>query len=93
MVAPSPTRVLASLVGVLLFAVTANADVLCAKRQRDGSLNGPVKIRPACRAGEVTLRAAEAVLPKAKGEDEAVWVERARAGSVRGLKAAVKKGA
>ena len=33
----------------------ANADVLCAKRQRDGSLNGPVKIRPACRAGEVTL--------------------------------------
>jgi len=55
MVAPSPTRVLASLVGVLLFAVTANADVLCAKRQRDGILNGPVKIRPACRAGEVTL--------------------------------------
>jgi hypothetical protein len=50
-------------------------------------------LRAAVRAGEVTLRAAEAVLPKAKGEDEAVWVERARAGSVRGLKAAVKEGA
>src|SRR6266851_3938411 len=47
-------RSLAPLVGVLLFAVTAEASVLCAKRQRDGSLNGPVKIRPACRAGEVT---------------------------------------
>src|SRR5947199_9995393 len=46
---------LAPLVGVLLFAVTAEAGVLCAKRQRDGSLSGPVKIRPACRAGEVTL--------------------------------------
>jgi hypothetical protein len=49
-------------------------------------------LRAAVRAGEVTLRAAEAVLPRAKGEVEAAWVERARAGSVRGLKAAVKQG-
>src|SRR3954470_21805874 len=37
-------------------------------------------LREAVRAGEVTVRAAEAVLPKAKGDAEAAWVERARAG-------------
>src|SRR5207244_12683007 len=46
---------LAPLVGVLLFAVTAEASVLCGKRRRDGSLNGLVRVRQACEPGEVTL--------------------------------------
>src|SRR5256885_13480530 len=50
-------------------------------------------LRAAVRAGEVPLRAAEAVLPVAKGEHEAAWVGRARTESVRALKAAVKQGA
>jgi len=49
-------------------------------------------LRAAVRAGEVSIRAAEAVLPKALGEEEAKWVELARIGTVRGLKAAAKKG-
>ncbi len=48
-------KLLAPLVGLLLFAVTAEASVLCAKRRRDGSFNGAVKIRQACRSGEVGL--------------------------------------
>ena len=46
---------LAPLVGVLLFAVTADASVLCGKRRRDGSHNGLVRVRQACEPGEVTL--------------------------------------
>lgn len=48
-------------------------------------------LRAAVRAGEVTLRQAEAVLPLARGEAEAYWVERARKESVRALKKAVRK--
>ncbi|MFL5445665.1 MAG: HNH endonuclease [Myxococcales bacterium] len=58
-----------------------------ARKLRERSL-----LRAAVRAGEVSIRAAEAVLPKALGEEEAKWVELARIGTVRGLKAAAKKG-
>jgi hypothetical protein len=37
-------------------------------------------LREAVRAGQVTVRAAEAVLPKAKGDAEAAWVDRATCG-------------
>jgi len=47
-------------------------------------------LRAALRAGEVTPRQAEAVLPVARGDAEALWVERARVGTVRALKKAVK---
>jgi len=47
-------------------------------------------LRAAVRAGEVTPRQAEAVLPVARGDAEAPWVERARGGTVRSLKKAVK---
>jgi hypothetical protein len=48
-------------------------------------------LRAAVRAGEVTMRQAEAVLPLARGDEEALWVERARNhGTVRGLAEAVK---
>jgi hypothetical protein len=43
----------------------------------------------AVRAGHVTRRQAEAVLPVARGEEEALWVERARTGTVRRLKQSV----
>jgi len=46
-------------------------------------------LRAAVRAGEVTPRQAEAVLPVARGDAEAPWVERARAETVRALKKAV----
>jgi len=49
-------------------------------------------LRAAVRAGEVPIRAAEAVLPVAVGESEAFWVERARRQTVRALLAAVKRG-
>ncbi len=59
-----------------------------------GSLARELESRPllraAVRAGEVTPRQAEAVLPVARGDDEALWVERARVGTVRSLKKAVK---
>src|SRR4051794_18280127 len=45
-------------------------------------------LRAAVCAGEVSTRAAEAVVPVAKGEHEAAWVARARHDTVRGLKAA-----
>ena len=45
----------------------------------------------AVRAGEVTQRAAHAVLPVAKGDDEAAWVERAKVETVRRLEALVRK--
>jgi Domain of unknown function (DUF222) len=47
-------------------------------------------LQAAVRAGEVTPRHAEAVLPAARGDDEALWVEQARVGTVRGLKKKVK---
>jgi hypothetical protein len=43
------------------------------------------------RAGEVTVRQAEAVLPLARGEAEAHWVEEARKGSVRRLQESAKR--
>jgi len=49
-------------------------------------------LRAAVRAGEVPMRAAEAVLTVAVGESEAFWVERARHQTVRALKAAVQGG-
>src|SRR4051812_684108 len=66
-------------------ASTAQKMVRFARQLRERPL-----LRAAVRAGEVTLRAAEAVLPKARGDDEAAWVERARNETVRALKAAVK---
>jgi hypothetical protein len=48
-------------------------------------------LRAAVRAGEVSVRQAEAILPLAIGEDEAAWVARARRGTVRALKDAVKE--
>ena len=50
-------------------------------------------LRAAVRSGEVSLRAAQAVLPVAAGADEAAWVERARSMTVRGLLAAVREAA
>ncbi len=47
-------------------------------------------LRAALRGGTVTMRAAQAVLPVARGEDEARWVERAKVETVRALEAAVK---
>jgi hypothetical protein len=43
----------------------------------------------AVRYGHVTRRQAEAVMPVARGDDEALWVARARASTVRALEAAV----
>jgi len=48
-------------------------------------------LRAAVLAGEVTPRQADAVLLVARGDDEALWVERARVGTVRSLKKAVKE--
>lgn len=57
-------------------------------------LGAELRIRPllrgALRSGRVRLRAAETVLPVALGEDEARWVERAAAQTVRDLEAAVR---
>ncbi|MFL5309142.1 MAG: HNH endonuclease [Myxococcales bacterium] len=47
-------------------------------------------LRLAVRAGEVSVSAAEAVLPVAQGEEEACWVARARSQTVRALRDAVK---
>src|SRR4051812_29420406 len=66
-------------------ASTAQKMVRFARQLRQRPL-----LRAAVRAGEVTVRAAEAVLPKARGDDEAAWVDRARNETVRALKAAVK---
>jgi len=68
-------------------ASTAQKMARLARRLRDRPI-----LREAVRAGEVTVRAAEAVLPRAKAEDEAAWVQRARTESIRALLAAVKKG-
>src|SRR5512138_1739964 len=47
-------------------------------------------LRAAVRAGEVRVRAAQTVLPVAKGDAEAEWVERARTETVRALEKAVR---
>ncbi len=49
-------------------------------------------LRAAVQEGTVTARHAESVLRAARGDDEALWVERARNETVRALKAAVKDG-
>ncbi len=48
-------------------------------------------LRAAVRAGEVRCRAAQVVLPVARGESEAGWVERARTETIRALEAAVRE--
>jgi HNH endonuclease len=47
-------------------------------------------LRDAVRRGEVSARKASAVLPVARGEEEASWVARARVETVRALEAAVR---
>ena len=47
-------------------------------------------LRAALRGGTVTMRAAQAVLPVARGDDEAAWVELASRETVRALEEAVK---
>jgi hypothetical protein len=47
----------------------------------------------AVRSGHVTRRQAEAVLPVARGADEALWTERARTSTVRALKQCVGENA
>jgi hypothetical protein len=50
-------------------------------------------LRAAVRAGEVSLKQAEAIVDVAVGDSEAEWVERAKRDTVRGLLAAAKGGA
>src|SRR5206468_5998131 len=69
-------------------ASTAQKMVRFARKLRERPI-----LRAAVRAGEVTPRAAEAVMAEAHGENEVVWVERARRLTVRALLAAVKGGA
>src|SRR5512137_1217208 len=47
-------------------------------------------LRQAVRSGAVSARKAETVVPVARGEAEAAWVEKARSGTVRGLAAEVR---
>ena len=49
------------------------------------------RLREALRSGRVGLRAVETVLPVAKGEAEALWVERAARRTVRELEEAVRR--
>jgi HNH endonuclease len=67
-------------------ASTAQKMVRLARELRTRSL-----LRAAVRAGEVSVRQAEAVLPVARGEAEAHWVDRARKERVRALKSAVRE--
>ena len=48
-------------------------------------------LRAAVRSGQVSIRKAQAILPVARGEAEARWVERARGETVRALEAAVRE--
>jgi hypothetical protein len=48
-------------------------------------------LREALRSGKVLFRAAQVVLPVAKGEAEAAWVERASKETVRALEKAVRE--
>ncbi|MFL5435242.1 MAG: HNH endonuclease [Myxococcales bacterium] len=66
-------------------ASTAQKMVRFARRLRERPL-----LRAAVRTGQVTIRAAEAILPRALGEDEAAWVDRARHQTVRALQAEVR---
>jgi hypothetical protein len=66
-------------------ARTAQAMVRLGRALRERPL-----LRDAVRAGRVSVRAAQAVLPVARGEAEAAWVERARGLTVRALEAAVR---
>jgi len=66
-------------------ASTAHKMVRLARGLRERAL-----LRAAVRAGEVSVRRAEAVLPVARGEAEAGWVARARCETVRALKAAAR---
>jgi hypothetical protein len=67
-------------------ASTAEKMARLARALRERSL-----LRDALRAGLVSARKAEAILPVARGDDEAAWVERARRETVRALAAAVKE--
>jgi len=68
-----------------------NASTAQKKARFSRELRSRPLLRAAVRAGEVTMRQAEAVLPLARGDEEALWVERARnGGTVRGLTEAVK---
>jgi hypothetical protein len=53
-------------------------------------LAGRPRLRFAVHAGELSARKAETILPVARGDDEEVWVIRARGETVRALAAAVK---
>jgi len=64
---------------------TARNMVNLARELRDRPL-----LRGAVRRGEVSARKAQAVLPLARGEDEAAWIERAQRETVRALEAAVR---
>src|SRR5438270_7758918 len=66
-------------------ASTAVKMARLARRLRDRPL-----LREAVRRGEVSVRKAETVAPVAVGDDEARWILRAKAETVRSLKAAVK---
>jgi len=66
-------------------ASTAVKMARLARRLRDRPL-----LREAVRRGEVSVRKAETVAPVAAGDDEARWILRAKAETVRSLKAAVK---
>lgn len=73
-------------------------DIAGSTAQKLMRLSRELGSRPLLRAavweGTVTCRQAEAVLPVARGDDEALWVERARNGTVRALeKAASRLGA
>jgi len=46
-------------VGLILLATAAHASILCVKPQRNGTLNGPVRVRDACKPGERQLSASE----------------------------------
>jgi hypothetical protein len=66
-------------------ASTAVKMARLARRLRDRPL-----LREAVRRGEVTARKAEIIAPVAVGDDEARWILRAKAETVRSLKVAVK---
>ena len=69
-------------------------DIAGSSAEKMSRLSRELRTRPllqaAVREGSVTAREAEAILPVAKGEDEALWVDRARKESLRSLKQAVK---
>jgi len=72
------------------FGLAASTAIKMARFAR--ALRDRPNLREAIRAGEVSTRKAEAVMPVAIGDVEDVWVARARSGrTVRDLKAAVKE--